>query len=245
MTVFNDMTIFFISDLHLDEKYPNSYTLFANFFNNLPNDTKAVYILGDWFEYWIDDRLDNPFLAEIKHIFKTAANKTAIFFIHGNRDFLIGNHFAKQANIKILPGFYQTNIQGHEVLLTHGDSLTPDKRHQYFSKIIRHPIAYGIANILPINLKLNIAKKLRDISKNRFKTNKDPKIYDICQLTMKNVLQHSTAKILIHGHTHKPNIYNFTIDNKIFTRIVLGSWGDTAQILVFNKDGYKLETISI
>ena len=239
------MTIFFISDLHLDEKHPDSYTLFANFFNNLPNYTKAVYILGDLFEYWVDDHLDDPFLTNIKNILKTASNKVVIYFIHGNRDFLIGKHFAKQANINILPGFYQINLYGHEVLLTHGDSLTPDKKYQYFSKIIRHPITIAIARILPIKLKLAIAEKLRMISKNRFKANKNSKAYDVCQLAVELVFSKYHPKILIHGHTHKPNIHDFTMNNKNFTRIVLGSWGSTAQILVFNKDGYKLETISI
>ena len=239
------MTIFFISDLHLDENHPNSYTLFAKFFNNLPHYTKAVYILGDLFEFWVDDQLNNIFLTDVKNILKTASNKVNIYFIHGNRDFLIGDYFAKQTNIKILPEFHQTNLCGHKVLLTHGDSLTPDKRHKYFSNIIRHPIIKVIANILPVKLKIKIAEKLRSISKNRFKANKDPKTYDVCQLTVSQIMEKSLTKILIHGHTHKPNIHNFTVNNTNFTRIVLGSWEDTAKILVFNQDGYKLETINI
>ena len=238
------MTIFFISDLHLSEKSPNSYKLFVNFFNSMPHDTQAVYILGDLFESWVGDNLNTEFISNVKNILATASNKIPIYFIRGNRDFLIGTRFAKETKVTILPDFYKVNLYGHNLLLVHGDYLcTLDKRHHYFSKIIRHPIVICIANILTIKLKLFIAEKLRKTSKDRYKTNKNPKIYDVCQSTIEQVAEKYSTDILIHGHTHKPNIHNFIINNKNITRIVLGSWEETAQILKFEQNGYKLETI--
>lgn len=234
------MTIFFISDLHLNENRLHSYRLFVNFFNSLPTDTTAIYILGDLFEFWVDDQLDSIFLTNVKNILKNATNKVAIYFIHGNRDFLIGQNFIKQTNINVLPEFSKIKIFEHNILLTHGDALVADKRHYYFSKIIRHPITKFIANVLPIKIKIAVAKKLRNISKNRFKANKNVKHYDVCPLIVQKVLQTHNAQILIHGHTHKPNVYNFND----YTRIILGSWDDdNPQILMFNQHGYKLSTL--
>jgi len=256
------MSIFFISDLHLNERFSDSYRLFNKFFSTLPKTTEAVYILGDLFEAWIDDHLNTEFLNNVKNILKTSSNNIPIYFIRGNRDFLIGKHFAKQTNIKILPDSYKFNLYGHNILLLHGDSLCSlDKRHIYFTNIIRHPITVGLANILPIKLKLTIADQLRTISKNKYKNNnininivKNLAIYDACQSTVEQIMQQHSVNILIHGHTHKPNIHNFiinqsinsqgdVINNKAFTRIVLGDWNNQAQILEFNKDGYELKTI--
>lgn len=234
------MSVFFISDLHLNEQSKDSYNLFVKFFNNLPSDTQAVYILGDLFEMWIDDRISNEFLDNVKGILKQSAKKFPIYFIKGNRDFLVGEYFAAQTNIKILPDIYKLTIYNHNILLSHGDSLCSlDKKHIYFTKIIRHPIAIKVADILPIKLKLKIANKLRSISRHKYKKNsgiQDPSIYDVCPNTVAITLKQHSANILIHGHTHKPNVHKVGD----FTRIVLGDWNNYAHILLFNSDGYQL-----
>lgn len=237
------MTIFFISDVHLNQENPKSYNLLTKFFNNLPPTTQAIYILGDLFEYWVDDNINNQFLIEVKQLLQTISNKISIYFIHGNRDFLIGSTFAQQTNIKILPEFYKINIYGYNILLTHGDALMPDPLHYYFSKIIRHPITRLIAKILPISLKLIIAKQIRNLSKNRFKNNKNQNLYDASQQLIETYLTKYSCNILIHGHTHQPNVYNFNIKDKMFTRVVLGDWHDFTHVLLFNDHNYKLEKI--
>ena len=238
------MSVFFISDLHLNEQSTDSYNLFIKFFNNIPSSTQAVYILGDLFEIWVDDRVSNQFLDNVKNILKQATEKFPVYFISGNRDFLIGEYFAAQTNIKILPDIYKLKLYNQDVLLVHGDCLCSlDRKHIYFTKIIRHPITIGLANILPVKLKLNIANKIRSISKHKYKKNnfnvRDLSIYDVCPNTVNHIVRQHSANILIHGHTHKPNIHN----DHNFTRIVLGDWHDSAKILVFNPEGYQLTKI--
>lgn len=241
------MTVFFISDLHLTENSSDSYNLFVKFLVNLPLSTKAIYIIGDLFELWIDDRISNQFINRIKDLLLKTTEKCSIYFIRGNRDFLIGSNFAHQTNITILPDFYELNLYNNKILLTHGDSLcTLDKRHIYFTKVIRHPVTMYIANILPVKLKTIIGNKIRLISKRRMKNNsklskQDLKIYDVCYNAVNNIVKKHSVNILIHGHTHKPNIYF----EKDFTRIVLGDWHKSAKILVFNQDGYELKTICL
>lgn len=237
------MTVFFISDIHLNQANPESYNLLTKFFNSLPPNTQAIYILGDLFEYWIDDNINNAFLTKIKQLFQTISNKIAIYFIHGNRDFLIDTDFAKQINIRLLPQFYKINIYGYNILITHGDYLVSDRLYYYFSKIIRHRIIKIISKILPFYLKLFITKILRYCSKYRFKRNQDSHIYDVSQQLVEKYLLQYDCDILIHGHIHRPNIYNFNIKDKQFTRIVLGDWHNYTSILSFNEQNYNLEKI--
>lgn len=231
------MTILFISDVHLNPIDNNNHKLFINFINYLPENTKELYILGDLFEYWVDDKLDNIFLNNIKTILSNLTKKIPVYFIHGNRDFLISQIFATQTNIKILPQFYKINLYNYNILLTHGDYLVNDLLYCCFRAIIRNNITITLANMLPINPKLSFATKLRAISK------KNSKIYDVYQNLVERSLKTYNSTILIHGHTHQPNIHNFTINNQKHSRIVLGSWEETAEILSFNQHEYKLETI--
>lgn len=237
------MTVFFISDIHLNQESPESYNLLVKFFNSLPPNTQTIYILGDLFEYWIDDNINNEFLTKIKLLFQKIPNNINIYFIHGNRDFLMDNNFAEQINIKLLPAFYKTKIYGHNILLTHGDYLVSDQVYYYFSKIIRHPIIKILSKKLPFNIKLVIAKILRYFSKYRFKHNKNTNIYDVSQKLVEKYLLQYDCSILIHGHTHKPNIYNFNIKDQKFTRIVLGDWHNHTSIVSFNEQNYELEKI--
>jgi len=237
------MTVFFISDIHLNQEKPESYNLLTKFFNDLPPSTQAIYILGDLFEYWIDDNINNLFLTKIKQLFQTIPNKIAVYFIHGNRDFLLDTNFADQINIKILPEFHKINVYGYNILITHGDYLVADQLYYYFSKIIRHRITKIISKILPYSLKLFITKILRYCSKYRFRHNKNANIYDVSQQLVEKYLLQYDCDILIHGHTHKPNVYHFNMKNKPFTRVVLGDWHNYTSILSINEQHYNLEKI--
>lgn len=240
------MKVFFISDLHLNEKAINSYKLFVKFCENLPLDTQSVYILGDLFEFWIDDNWNTKFLIRVKKTLQELTKKCKVYFIAGNRDFLIGEKFAQETEIIILPNIFYLNLFGYRTLLMHGDLLSSsDRLHFYFTKIIRHPITISIAHILPIKLKLILAKILRILSQKKHLKKKT--IYnntikdDICISSVNTLMKKYSVELLIHGHTHKPNIYNY---NKIFTRIVLSDWDHQATILEFTPHGYQLKTIS-
>ena len=236
------VSVFFISDLHLNEKAIDSYKLFVTFCENLPIDTQSVYILGDLFEFWIDDSWNTKFLTRVKQTLQELSQKCKVYFIAGNRDFLIGEKFAQETEMIILPNIFPLNLFGYKTLLMHGDLLcNSDKSHFYFTKIIRHPITIFIANILPIKLKLILAKILRILSQKKHVKHNNTIIHDICIDSANKLMKQHSVELLIHGHTHKPNIYNY---NKNFTRIVLSDWDHQATILEFTPLGYQLKTIS-
>lgn len=250
------MKVFFISDLHLNENYLNSYDLFTKFCNNLPPDTHSVYILGDLFEYWIDDDFKTDFLINVKKKIHQLSKKCKVYFIAGNRDFLIGKKFAQETGIIMLPNIFTLNLFGHKTILLHGDLLHgTDQIYYYFMKIIRHPITIFIANILPIKFKLFAAKFLRTLSKKKHlnykNKNKNHVVnhhtihklddYNYINLNIINkLITKYNAELLIHGHTHIPNIYK----HNTFTRVVLSDWHHQATILEFTSSGYQLINIT-
>ena len=266
------MKLFFISDLHLNEFNLNSYNLFVKFLESLPLETSAVYILGDLFEFWVDDNLSTPFLAKVKQHLRNSALKFPIYIIKGNRDFLLGNKFAKETNTIILPDFYITDLYGKKALLMHGDLLcAKDKLYMFFLKAIRNPISIFIINILPIWFKFKLAKLLRRFSamlkksrnnqKNNLRTDnkiistlsKSPLEYGLCQSSIEKLMLTYDTQLLIHGHTHQPNIHKFMVTDLVnnkanttsYIRIVLGEWTNEATFLEFNSSGYELKSISL
>ena len=132
----------FISDLHLSEKTPELTQAFLKFLNESKEACTHFYILGDLFETWIGDDDNSPFNTKIKEALSAfTANGPETFFIHGNRDFLIGDLFAKDTGIKILPDPFSFMIDGQKIVLSHGDFLCTDDvdyiafRERYVVKI--------------------------------------------------------------------------------------------------------------
>ena len=147
-------SIYFISDIHLDPNNSKVTKKFIEFMNNKSSDMKELYILGDLFEFWIDDKYDiiqnNLIISTLK---KISENGTKIFLMHGNRDFLVGKKFTKITNIQILPENYILNLNETKILITHGDLLcTDDVDYQKFRRFIRNKLTLKIFNSLSNNI---------------------------------------------------------------------------------------------
>ena len=129
----------FISDLHLSEKHPELIQAFFKFLDESKEACTHLFILGDLFETWIGDDDDLPLYREIKQaLLSFTTNGPETFFMHGNRDFLVGESFAKETGITILPDPYILDINGQNVILSHGDFLcTDDKDYIDFRNQVR------------------------------------------------------------------------------------------------------------
>ena len=180
--------IYFISDIHLDPKNSEVTNKFINFITNKSCDMKELYILGDLFEFWIDDKYDitqnNLIITTLKNIVK---NGTKVFLTHGNRDFLIGNKFSEITHIKILPENYILNLGESKILITHGDLLcTDDIDYQKFR--LSHPFMnYPIKKLFKYNIHNVIENKEKLVKKNNFLI-ADAKNYDNLYEWAKNTL---------------------------------------------------------
>tara|TARA_S200000501_G_scaffold347774_1_gene362431 strand:+ start:671 stop:1390 length:720 start_codon:yes stop_codon:yes gene_type:complete len=234
-------SIYFISDIHLDPNNSKVTKKFIEFMNNKSSDMKELYILGDLFEFWIDDKYDiiqnNLIISTLK---KISENGTKIFLMHGNRDFLVGKKFTKITNIQILPENYILNLNETKILITHGDLLcTDDVDYQKFRRFIRNKLTLKIFNLLSNNIKIKIASYLRGKSK-KITSQKPENIMDVNEKEVLNFYERFGTDIIIHGHTHRKSIHKTRNNGTNYTRYVLGDWHNAPSYIIFKNNKISL-----
>lgn len=231
------MSIFFISDLHLEQNKPHLTKAFENFINSKVNSHDELFILGDFFEQWIGDDNEDNFIKGIKNILKLkTAEGLKIYFMHGNRDFLIGDKFCKDVGAKLLKDPFIFNLNGKKIMLMHGDSLcTDDKDYQEFRNLVRNKDWQKDFLSKDLKERKEVAKSLREISSLENKT-KDEAIMDVNQDEVLRIIENHSIDVLIHGHTHRPDIH----DENGVPRMVLGDWGDFLWFIESSKGDLHL-----
>lgn len=232
----------FISDLHLCAE-SDSDALFDKFLQEYSDKVSELYILGDLFEYWIGDDAMGNYHLSIANKIKSAQDKiNNIYFMAGNRDFLVKDKFLELSGMKKLKDPYTVKINKVPFLLSHGDALcTFDKNYQAFRKLSRNSIVEKLFLSLPISFRKKVATELRKENK-QTKNDYSSKIYDVNDDTVKSYLKEAACKTIIHGHTHKPGVHSY---KENLARIVLGDWHSTAKVLFIDLEGKTdLKTIS-
>ena len=231
------MSIFFISDLHLEQNKPHLTKAFENFINSKVNSHDELFILGDFFEQWIGDDNEDNFIKGIKNILKLkTAEGLKIYFMHGNRDFLIGDKFCKDVGAKLLKDPFIFNLNEKKIMLMHGDSLcTDDKDYQEFRNLVRNKDWQKDFLSKDLKERKEVAKSLREISSLENKT-KDEAIMDVNQDEVLRIIENHSIDVLIHGHTHRPYIH----DENGVPRMVLGDWGDFLWFIESSKGDLNL-----
>ncbi len=246
------MTTYFISDLHLSANRPELTQLFLKFLADDLKNADALYILGDLFEMWIGDDNTDPHNQQVMDALAHCSQSgIPLYFMHGNRDFLIGNTFAQKTQCVLLKDPSVVLIQNEPVLLTHGDLLcTLDTRYQRFRRFVRQPWVQVLFLKLPLSWRQKIAKRLRQHSSRPkmlggAETIKktEPRHWDVALNTVFEFLRTHQTTTLIHGHTHKPKIHEFLLDNHPAKRIVLGDWGKTGSVLCFSTNEIALKQV--
>lgn len=196
-------TIDFISDLHLQPAEPATFKAWQRYMGNTPAD--ALFILGDLFEVWVgDDAAALPgFAAECAEVLRAAAARIALFFMPGNRDFLIGERFLKSCHTKLLPDPSVLQFDGRRWLLTHGDALClADTEYMGFRAQVRHADWQQEFLAKPLEQRQAIARALRQQSEDRKRSTREyPDVDGEAALAW---LQAAGAQALVHGHTHRP-----------------------------------------
>ena len=224
------MTYLFISDLHLSPDHPRLVRGFLALLEHYKNSNTQLYILGDWFNAWIGDDDSSDWLDQIMNelqLFTESGNR--IFFQVGNRDFALGQKFLDRFNGELIPEVDYLTIGQLKIRIEHGDALcTDDISYQKFRKIIRNPFILGFLKSTPLSFRRKLANGFRKKS-HQANQMKSYDIMDVNQHAVEHALSH--ANILIHGHTHRPEIHD--VHGK--KRIVLGDWrANSAEILEIN-----------
>lgn len=238
------MTTLFISDLHLDVDRPASIARFLDFMQREARHASALYILGDLFETWIGDDDTNPGYAPIiAALADLKLGGVPCFFMHGNRDFLIGKRFATATGCRLLAENAVVEIERDRVLLTHGDLLcTDDKPYMALRAVVRDPAWQREFLAKPPAERRRIADDLRSKSQTAIAA-KSEEIMDANQSAVEAAMRRHDVSILLHGHTHRPAVHTFSIDGQDATRIVLGAWYDQGSVVRWDENGFDLATL--
>lgn len=219
---------YFISDLHLEASRPAISEAFRHFLFETAQDAKAIYILGDLVDAWIGDDNNSTFSLQIQSWLKQRSDQgTAIFFIHGNRDFLIGEDFAKNTGVTLLPESHVIDMYGSPLLVLHGDQLcSDDVDYQAFRRKVRQPEWQAKMLAYPLWVRKLLAAYMRRKSRKAHK-NKSDEIMDVSAKTVGSYFTEFGVINMVHGHTHRPARHRETHNGSECARIVLGDWGKT------------------
>ena len=227
----------FISDLHLSEATPQIEQGLYRFLEE-KGDVDRLFLLGDIFEAWIGDDDDSELAARFAEAMKNLANRgTAIFFMRGNRDFLVGERYLQRFNAELLGDTAEISVAGSPALLMHGDLLcTDDVDYMAFRALAHNPDWQAEMLAKPLAERRELAKHLRAMSKEAA-SNKAEDIMDVNQDAVANTMQEHQVKRLIHGHTHRPCRHTMPDAE----RVVLGDWNTTGWYLL--ERGETLELV--
>ena len=229
----------FISDLHLCDSRPHISAAFIDFLETTASKAEALYILGDLFEYWAgDDAIDLPALQANIHALRSLCFSIPVFFMAGNRDFLIGSGFAKATGITILPDPSLIILYDKPVLLSHGDALcADDTAYQIFRDEVRTAAWQNQFLSQPLANRIAYIEQLRARSEQE-KSAKSMQIMDVNAGAVERLFsQYDYPPLLIHGHTHRPNTHIYHFSGHICERRVLGDWYEQGSYLMLNASG--------
>ena len=237
------MSIAFVSDLHLEPIENKRVKVFFKFLNDAVSKYEELYILGDFFEYWIGDDDTQSVNKLIMRRLKAATdNGLKIYFIHGNRDFLIGSEFESKTGIKILADQHTFNIGEKKIMISHGDAFcVDDVEYQEMKREIRSDSWKKDFLAKSISERVDFANDLRTKSSER-NSNKPENIMDVNNEYVLKVIQREKIDILIHGHTHRPAIHKLPNGS---IRAVLGSWEKDGWVAEYIRHNIELSSFSM
>lgn len=232
---------YFIADLHLSQDRPDITQCLQTFLEQQAVDCDALYVLGDLFEYWLGDDDRSPFNEHVSTLFAALNGKgVPIYYLHGNRDFLIRQGFCRRSGMTLLNEQEVIDLYGTPTLIMHGDELcTRDVEYQRFRKKSRSWWWPRYALALPLFLRRKIAEKGRRKSQQN-QQKLTMQIMDVTPDEVVNTMQAHGVQRLIHGHTHRPAVHDLQVNGKPAQRIVLGDWYDQGSMLKVNANRCEL-----
>lgn len=245
------MTTLFVSDLHLDPSRPEATRAFVSFLREEAIACEALYILGDLFEAWLGDDDDDPPGVEVARALRALSDGgIPVYFMRGNRDFLLGEDYARRCAMRLLPDPAVVTLQGQPVLLMHGDLLcTDDTGYQAFRRQVRDPAWQQQFLSQPLPARRAYAAKARAASQQHHDTlaasGQAEQITDVNDESVASHFQRFGVDTLIHGHTHRPAVHAVPVGGRDCTRIVLGDWYEQGSVLEVDADGHRLRTLSL
>lgn len=244
-------TTLFVSDLHLDDSRPQATRAFLAFLAREARHAAALYILGDLFEAWVgDDDTSEPGASVAGALAELSASGVPVYFMRGNRDFLLGEDYARRCGMRVLADPCVIDLQGEPVLLMHGDLLcTDDVAYQAFRRQVRDPAWQQSFLAQPLAARQAFAAQAREASRAHHDsvvaTGQADEITDVSRESVEATFARFGVSRIIHGHTHRPAVHELWVDGRECTRIVLGDWYEQGSVLRVGTAGYSLDQLPL
>ncbi len=238
------MKTLFISDLHLEAGRPEIGEQFLAFLEGEAREADTLYILGDLFEFWVGDDDPNEHYAAMKSAMRALVDSgVPVFFMHGNRDFMIGVDFAHETGVQILPDPHPVELHGTSVLLSHGDAMcTDDVEYQQIRAMTRNPEWQAMMLTKSLAERLAFAAHARTESQSKNESS-NGEIVDVNQDEVVKMIAEHGVEVLLHGHTHRPAVHDVDLGDRKAKRIVLGDWYEQGSVLRWDENGYSLDVM--
>lgn len=232
----------FISDLHLSPQRQDLCDAFQRYCDRAVG-AENLYILGDLSDAWVGDDDDAETALLIKSTLRKLVDAgTNVQLMTGNRDFLMGQQLADECGLTLLKDPSLVEIYGRKLLLLHGDSLcVDDAEYMAFRAQIQNPDAQALLMTQSLEDRRNLAAQLRQQSQSANAT-KTEDIMDVNQVEVSRQLQAHNVSLMIHGHTHRPNIHELGDGSK---RYVLGDWDTLGWHIIANEENMRLESFNL
>ncbi|WP_145525776.1 UDP-2,3-diacylglucosamine diphosphatase [Yersinia vastinensis] len=235
------MSTLFIADLHLSVQEPAITAGFLHFIQHEAIHADALYILGDLFESWIGDDDPEPLYRQVAAALKSLQQQgVPCYFIHGNRDFLLGKRFAAESGMILLPEEKVVELYDRRIVILHGDTLcTDDADYQHFRRRVHNPLIQKLFLWLPLRFRLRIAVYMRGQSQQN-NTSKSQLIMDVNPQAVVDTFQRNNVSWMIHGHTHRPAVHTVELPTTTAHRVVLGAWHVEGSMVKVTKESVEL-----
>jgi UDP-2,3-diacylglucosamine hydrolase len=241
----------FISDLHLDADHPAITATLLDLLENRTSDCDALYILGDLFEVWVGDDDGDPLHEQVADALKAVSDRgIPVFMIHGNRDFLLGESFARRCGATLLEEPSVIEAHGQRIAVLHGDSLcTRDTQYMKFREMVRSQRWQQDFLGKSLVERQMIAQQARQQSMDA-NSNKASDIMDVTHQEVINLMHRLQVNVMVHGHTHRPAVHTIRLQEPIngsleATRLVLGSWDQKGWVLEVSDAGMDLRHLPL
>ena len=236
----------FVSDLHLDASAPATVQRFLGFLAVEARAADSLYILGDLFETWIGDDDPDPVRSQVCDALRAVtASGVPVYLMCGNRDFLYGEAFERRTGVRLLADPTVATLDGHRILLTHGDLLcTDDVSYQELRSTVRSPAFKDRVSALSVEARQWMASAARAGSRAHVRQT----AADIMDVNSKAVIaafEATSTLTMIHGHTHRPAEHLHTTANGVARRIVLAAWDDNGEVLELGSSGIKRTPVAL
>ena len=247
------MSTLFVSDLHLDPARPEITALFLRFLQREAASADALYILGDLFEAWVGDDDPSSTGQQVADGLRRLADAgVPVYFVHGNRDFLVGQDYAGRAGMRILPDPAVVSLYGEPVLVMHGDLLcTDDHAYQAFRAQTRDPHWQAMFLAQPLAARQAFAAQARQASMSRQQDMIDgdrasfEAVTDVNPQAVEATFARFGVATLVHGHTHRPAMHAVRIGDREGRRIVLGDWYEQGSVLRVSPGRFELQSLPL